>query len=147
MKLFKKNVFGDENGPYMSRYIFARFKKIRTFIHHIHRKDKDPDPHSHPWEWSCGLILWGGYTELRYTPNAKGSYDISTHKYGLFQRNKLSKDIYHTIIAVKPNTWTFFIGGERTQSWSFLTEPSPFNYKPVPWREYLKLSPDAELYD
>lgn len=146
-------VKGPDGKPYLTRWHLWR-AGFKVFVHRIHSKDMDRDPHNHPWPFGLALVLWGGYDELRVTKPALyesrlkqsiglvsglcGPWHLSpypdpgTNKWRFSQVrwwNWIGPNVYHRILAVKPNTWTLFLAGPRTREWGFWTEHGHVPYE------------------
>lgn len=117
--VFRKTVIRDitTGEAYLTRYIPFWTPWFRVYVHNIHTRDKDRDTHSHPWR-AISWIIRGGYTEVYTNPASKGL--MQERSYGPGQRNRLARDEYHSIISVKPNTWTILFAGKRNRGWGFL---------------------------
>lgn len=104
---------GFDQSPYLTRTLLPRVAGYRPLLHHIHRADQDPHMHNHPWDVAFFTILRGGYVEER----ASGP-----RSYVVGDVNRLSRDDFHRIDRIEPNTWTVGLVGERVQDWGFLVD-------------------------
>ena len=118
-----------DKSPYLTRTLLPRLGAHRPVIHRIWRPDADEHMHNHPWAHASFLIVSGGYVEERL-----GSPVPVRTTYHPGDVNHLTKDTFHRIVDVEPNTWTLGLLGPREQSWGFLV-----NGKTVPFREYFAL--------
>lgn len=105
---------------YITRYILARNRLFRIYVHQIHTPDPDPHPHCHPWE-GVAIILRGGYIEqLGETIITATEGTIVTRRHFAPAINRLRTDVYHRIRAVEVGTWTVTFAGPRRGDWAFL---------------------------
>lgn len=117
-----------------------RFGFLPTvYLHCFHRPDADRWMHNHPWS-ARGLILTGGYIELRYPQHPSRSHNVlqRTLRPGSFQ--KFDEDTYHNIVTLLDDVvWTVLATGTRTQGWGFW---DPVRRRHVPWhRRSLRFVP------
>lgn len=145
----------DPQGGYMDRYQlhgFMPFHPITTpcavYLHNILRADEDPALHSHPWEWTCTMVLHGGYLEKRGEvvvddqPHVDSLPRLSHQKLERLSSRALivgtsalmTGNSVHRIASVEPDTWTLFFTGPKRSSWGFFVEGRGM----VPWRERLR---------
>ena len=126
-----------DGSPYLTRWVLRGCSSLtdhdpasplQIYIHRLHTPDGDRHPHDHPWQWSCGIILQGGYTELRRI----GDRNVAiTHTPG--SCNRLDHGDYHSVVEVEPGTFTLFIAGREVSDWGFLVDGVH-----VPHRDYLQ---------
>lgn len=116
-----KIIKGDNEEPYLERYMLARWGKNgehTLFLHRFLDSDSDRGIHDHPWD-SLSFILAGGYLEKRLIHENNEEKVITRNiKPGTF--NKIKKDDFHRIV-LKPKTtpWTIFYHGPRVKHWGF----------------------------
>lgn len=163
----KKLVISDKAAgePYLTRWHLFKCKWFRVFLHQIHRPDKDRHLHNHPWPWASGIILTGGYDEVR-TSGLNGSPEYFRYRSlwwnlrnvletfwlkgpkefwtwrGYPRASHLYENTYHRILTVEPNTFTLFLAGPRSKDWGFNVDGEH-----VPSRTYLGLPPDHNFGD
>lgn len=96
-------------------------------IHHIAKPDIDRALHDHPWN-ARTIILSGGYTERILMPDGStGNRNRKAGHTGIIGFGK-----YHSIVMVKPNTYTLFITWGKQGDWGFLVDG-----KKVAWRDFV----------
>jgi len=107
--------------PYLTRYFCAGWNPTNRepgpalFLHHFVGSDPNDAVHSHPWTWGASLILVGGYTEHRCTPDGRHS----THTYTAGTVNVLQPRDRHRIELLGADCWTLFLAGPYAQAWGF----------------------------
>jgi hypothetical protein len=106
-----------ELGNYLTRYyLFGKdYEWGNIFLHHFHDSDKGDELHNHPWSWSLGLILTGGYSEERRTPDGY----VYRRDYEAGCLNLISDRDFHRVDLLEKDAWTLFLAGRRTQEWGF----------------------------
>lgn len=150
--LMRRDIYREDAALYMTRYRImgwmpgSRFTwPFSVYLHQFHLPDSDDAPHSHPWKWAFGLVLAGGYTELRlvtesWHPNcAERRFGI--RRLGRWRFNLLRNDTFHAIKQLHGETWTLFVAGPKATSWGFFVPGRGV----VPWRERLRergITPD-----
>ncbi len=130
--------------PYITRHVLWGISSLSehdpecvssAYVHALHTPDGDRHMHDHPWNWSCGLILSGGYTERR---SVFGAAVENTYRPG--DLNVLRHGDYHSILRVLPDTQTLFLTGREISDWGFLVDGEH-----VPHREYLARSDSQKM--
>ena len=107
--------------PYLVRYFVAGWSPTNrqtgpaVFLHHFLASDSDDAVHSHPWGWSASLILAGGYSEERCTPDGKRV----TREYKPGDVNVITADDKHRIDLLRQDCWTLFLAGHFEKAWEF----------------------------
>jgi hypothetical protein len=87
----------DVNGPYLQRYFWKENEDgSQMWLHRFLRDDTERHLHSHPGT-ALSTILTGSYVEE--TPDCLNTYWVG-------EFNVLSRDKWHRIISIEPNTWT-----------------------------------------
>ena len=100
---------------------------------------KNPDPpelphHNHRWEWCWSIILQGGYTHEFFIlgeDGKPGPTELKTFRSG--DVNFMPWRLYHKIIALEPDTYTFLCSGPTRPGHGF---EYWHNGRSVPWNEY-----------
>lgn len=117
----------------MHRFMVPHVGTRRLFLHNILRPDRDRHLHNHPWNRSYSIVLHGGYVEERLllahgscTCDARGHMEPCTAHEGTLIRklvpgdqNELSRNDFHRIVEVQPDTWTLFLHDERVGEWGY----------------------------
>ncbi len=118
---------------YMERWWLLKTPWLSIRVHHILRSDADRDPHDHPFDWAS-LVMYGGYSEQRYTTRKDGSAVPSgpSLRYGpgSFRRMRAT-DLHRLVVRGNESAWTLFIMGRKKRSWGFQTPNGWVN-----WRDY-----------
>ena len=116
-----KIIKGDDNQPYLERYMIARWGKNgehTIFLHRFLDSDSDRGIHDHPWD-SKSFILAGGYNEKRLIQTASGE-NVIVRDIRPFTFNKIGKNDFHQIkLKDKTPAWTLFYHGPRVKHWGF----------------------------
>jgi hypothetical protein len=84
------------------------------YLHRFHRGDKDRELHNHPWQWSCSLVLAGGYREER----RQGS-EVVERLVRPGRLNWIGHDDFHRVDLLDGEAWTLFLAGPKVSSWGF----------------------------
>jgi hypothetical protein len=99
---------------------------------------RNPDPpelphHNHRWEWCWSIILAGGYTHefFHVTDGVAGPVSLRTFREG--DVNFMPRSLYHKIVALEPNTYTFLCSGPTIPGHGF--EYWVPGRGSVPWNE------------
>lgn len=103
--------------PNLVRYVAIQCPLFHLYVHHIFAPDPGRHVHNHPWP-GVAFVLWGGYLE-----EIRDLRNPFRRKWRSVRRgtvNYLPADKYHSIVSVKPNTWTVLVGGRRWRKWGFL---------------------------
>lgn len=79
-------------------------------LHHWIKGDPDDYQHKHPWSFIT-IVLWGGYTD-----RGEGRPDDVVCGPGIRFRDK---DWRHTVVDVRPHTWSIVLTGLKLESWRF----------------------------
>lgn len=123
---------------YLGSEFRTRFEWLPTLLlHHFLRSDDDLELHNHPWKKSVSFILAGGYIEERaLRAFVKGAPEIVTRIIRPFSFNIIRANDFHRVDLIEEDCWTFFMTGEKAQSWGFLDRNTG---KFLSWREHLAL--------
>ncbi len=108
---------GNDGRPYLERYHLFRLPGGGgVYLHRFLASDPDRGLHDHPWRRALGLVLSGGYDELRL----KGDQVCSRHL-GPGRLNAISGSDFHRIVLRGGGeTWTLFAHGGKVKGWGFL---------------------------
>ncbi len=109
MKLFRKNVIGPENNPYLTRYIVVRFDSWGIYLHKLWRSDYERALHDHPWPF-VSLLIRRGYSEVT-------EQGTKFHPVGSVLRRP-AEWRHRVIIHGKP-AWSLVFVGRRIRKWGF----------------------------
>jgi len=116
---------GNNGEPYLERYALLRLPGGRSlYLHRFLDSDPDRGLHNHPWTRALGLVLSGGYKELRLNGQAgNGAVAERTLRPGAF--NHIGGDDFHRIVLPEGReAWTLFMHTPKVKDWGFLT-PGP----------------------
>lgn len=127
---------------YLRRIFLFRSKYLCIFLHNIRLPDDDRDPHDHPWNF-LGIVLWGGYSEMRYSRGGARRLTFRATPSIAFRK---ATDI-HRIKTVLPNTWTLIITGPKVNNWGFWRFKKNKGGKFVPFMKYLRIKGKAPEID
>lgn len=116
-----KLIKGDQNQPYLERYMIARWGKNgqhTIFLHRFLDSDSDKGIHDHPWD-SKSFIITGGYNERRLIKD-KEIEKIVLRDVKPLTFNTIKKNDFHQIVLKeKTPAWTLFYHGPRVKHWGF----------------------------
>lgn len=79
-------------------------------LHHWVKGDPEEYQHAHPWSF-LALVLRGGYVD-----RGDGRPDDVVHAPAIRLRDK---EWRHTIVDVRPHTWTVVVTGPKLKPWRF----------------------------
>ncbi|MCU7959449.1 MAG: hypothetical protein KZQ58_05500 [gamma proteobacterium symbiont of Bathyaustriella thionipta] len=119
---------GDHGEPYLERYHIMRLPGGGgIYLHRFLASDPDRGLHDHPWQRAFGLILSGGYEELRLID---GQGVLRQRKPG--QYNFIRGHNFHRIILPQQRqAWSLFMHSGKNKGWGFLEIDSGNNhYRP-----------------
>lgn len=125
----------NEHGVYLERFAVhgwmpgeERAFPFSVYLHRFRQSDADDALHNHPWS-GVSLILAGGYREERLVD---GKIEARTFLPGA--KNVLQPDTFHRVDLLAEDCWTFFVVGEKVQSWGFVDR---LTRQFTPWRDRL----------
>lgn len=131
-KLRCRIINSDDGAPYLERYHLLRLPSGGgLYIHRFLDSDPDRGLHDHPWRHSIGLILSGGYHELRrYTD--QGKTVVRRNWIGPGRTNYITANDFHRIVLPeKSEAWTLFMHTGKFKGWGFLeVSPDDEHYRP-----------------
>lgn len=119
MKFLKlvKEIRSKAGDLYFQRFALIERDSFSVYVHHILRKDEDAHLHDHPWPF-WGIILWGSYIEVIFTPEAK-EFRLRT-RYPLTFGHLPAMGTYHKILELlSKDVWTLVITGKRQPAWGY----------------------------
>ena len=105
---------------------------LGLYLHRFHQSDDDIALHNHPWKWARSLILAGGYWEERRDEDRVTVRRI-LRKPGAWLR--INQDDFHRVDLLERDSWSLFIAGPKTSSWSFWNRVTG---ETVHWREFIR---------
>jgi len=118
------------NKPHLERYFIAKCLGVSFYIHRFVGDDVERYMHNHPWQWGRSFILTGGYSQDVVVDMCHEVEDTGciTKRKKVFVMNKVDHNLFHRIVDVKKNTFTFCIHGPsvtlpngKPKGWGFLT--------------------------
>lgn len=113
-------------------WVIPRNNWFNIYLHKFLLSD-EPVFHDHPYSW-LSVILWGGYTEVRW-PSSFSIRKAGSVRYGRAEDLHYIelfadwKNMRNGMPGSKP-AWTLFITGERRRMWGFRLKEGW-----VPWTE------------
>ncbi|MCB1875406.1 MAG: hypothetical protein KDH88_05470 [Chromatiales bacterium] len=108
---------GDDGQPYLERYYLFRLGGWTVYLHRFVASDPDRGLHDHPWSRAFGVLLSGGYRELRLGPQNQ----IRERRLGPGRFNLVKGEDFHRILlSPGERAWTLFAHGPRTKGWGFM---------------------------
>jgi len=113
---------GNNGEPYLERYALLRLPGGRSlYLHRFLDSDPDRGLHNHPWTAALGLVLSGGYKELRLDKQAGNRVVVERMlQPGAF--NRIAGDDFHRIVLPEGHeAWTLFMHTPKVKDWGFLT--------------------------
>jgi hypothetical protein len=118
--LYRRLVLRRADGRiYLHRWGLSIDRIGGIYLHRMDAPDPGIDMHSHPWAW-VGIILKGGYQELRSTENNPEESTWTTRHPGSIKSMGLNE--IHTITGLlKKNSWSLVIKGPYRRAWGFFT--------------------------
>jgi len=109
-----------DGNPYLERYSLGKYFGVTFYLHRFLLNDSERWIHNHPWPNSVSFILTGCYVEERLLSECPKKGLVTKHRtLAAPAINRILALDFHRIIEVKPDTWTLFCHGKRTQSWGF----------------------------
>ncbi len=113
---------GNNGEPYLERYALLRLPGgRRLYLHRFLDSDPDRGLHDHPWTHALGLVLCGGYKELRLEQQAAGPAVVErTLRPGALNRIS-GHDFHRIVLPEKREAWTLFMHTPKVKNWGFLT--------------------------
>lgn len=109
---------GNDGQPYLERYHLFRLPGGGgVYIHRFLASDPDRGLHDHPWKHALGIILSGGYRELRLDGD-----QVVTHRLKPGRLNLIRGEDFHRIIlpTETDEAWTLFAHTAKVKPWGFL---------------------------
>jgi hypothetical protein len=146
MKLIKKTVFMNTNGPLLTVWRFLKIGRLSFCVHKFDQADEDPDCHDHPFHFVT-LILKGGYFEEMHHLPFKRVYInrvFPRYRWSLLFRKATCLHRVHMLMGNKP-CWTLCIKWDAKCTWGFMTKNGWQH-----WKTYIKnkgLTPNDKSED
>ena len=110
---------GEDGEPYLERYYLFGAFGWHLYLHRFVASDPDRGLHDHPWHRAVGLVLSGGYEEIRLADPVTGTTAVRWLRPG--RLNLLKGDDFHRVIlSNRRPAWTLFLHGPRVKGWGFL---------------------------
>lgn len=112
---------GNNGEPYLERYALLRLPGGRSlYLHRFLESDPDRGLHDHPWHRALGLVLSGGYKELRLE-SIDGRDQVTERFLGPGSLNRIAGEDFHRIVLPeRREAWTLFMHGPKVKNWGFL---------------------------
>lgn len=109
------------DAPYMERYFLFKAFGVTFCLHRWLAPDGERELHDHPWRWARSIVLSGGYWEDRLD-GLDPKYGVLKSRKAIrrWRTNRLTPTDFHSVVSLKPNTWTLFWYGQRFKGWGFL---------------------------
>jgi len=119
---------GDHGEPYLERYHIMRLPGGGgVYLHRFLASDPSRGLHDHPWKRAFGLILSGGYEELRLINGHNQSRQRKPGQYNFIR----GKDFHRIVLAEKQQAWSLFMHSQKYKGWGFLeVKPDEQHYRP-----------------
>lgn len=113
---------GNFGEPYLERYHLLRLPGGGgLYLHRFLASDPDRGLHDHPWGHAFGLILSGGYDELRFDHHGEGEQVVRRHlRPGSINRIR-GDDFHRIVLPAEREAWTIFGHTHKYKDWGFVT--------------------------
>jgi hypothetical protein len=114
-------ILSNQDEPYLERYHLLRLPGGGgIYLHRFLASDPDRGLHDHPWDRAFGLVLTGGYKELRLAPQGDGE-KIVEQRLGPGSINNIRGDDFHRIVLPDAReAWTLFGHTRKYKDWGFV---------------------------
>lgn len=127
-------IYRKDGALYLIRYYLLRFKWIGAYLHRFVSSDPQ-HPHDHPFPF-LSIILWGAYTERRYTVATDGTWHSRSKRRGWLSVAYRPAETKHVVTLIDDRPcWTLVIRGRRSRPWFFWLTPDIG----VWWKDHLML--------
>jgi hypothetical protein len=116
--LTPSTIVGADGRPKLYRhYVLGNGRTHGVFLHHFVASDEETLLHDHPWNWAFGVVLRGGYYELR-----RDRLGLSTRRWlGPGRVNVILPGVFHRVeLRGAQPAWTLFVHGRKVSRWGFL---------------------------
>ncbi len=112
---------GNHGEPYLERYHLLRLPGGGgLYLHRFLASDPDRGLHDHPWGRAFGLVLSGGYRELRFAPHGPGEQIVERHlRPGSVNRIR-GDDFHRIVLSSAREAWTVFGHTTKYKDWGFV---------------------------
>lgn len=112
---------GNNGEPYLERYALLRLPGGSSlYLHRFLDSDPDRGLHDHPWLKALGLVLSGGYKELRLE-RVGDKEQVAERTLRPGSLNRIGGDDFHRIVLPeRREAWTLFMHGPKVKKWGFL---------------------------
>lgn len=112
---------GNHGEPYLERYHLLRLPGGGgVYLHRFLASDPDRGLHDHPWGRAFGLVLSGGYRELRFGPAEQGE-QVVERLLTPGSINLIRGDDFHRIVLpAEREAWTLFGHTGKYKDWGFV---------------------------
>jgi len=122
---------GPDGEPYLERYHVSRLPfGGHIYLHRFVASDPGRGLHDHPWRHAMGVMLSGGYEEVRM----RGSKDNNRLEQRFLKGGRLnyiSGATFHRInLPYRGEAWTLFIHTGKRKNWGFLDPMDRSHFKP-----------------
>jgi hypothetical protein len=112
---------GNHGEPYLERYHLFRLPRGGgVYLHRFLASDPDRGLHDHPWDRAMGLVLSGGYEELRLSLTGSGEEVASRRLYPGAFNNIRGDDFHRIVLPEEREAWTLFGHTRKYKDWGFV---------------------------
>lgn len=114
-------ILSNEGDPYLERYHLFRLPGGGgVYLHRFLASDPDRGLHDHPWDRAFGVLLTGGYRELRLAPQGDGER-VTERLLGPGTINNIRGGDFHRIVLPdEREAWTLFGHTRKYKDWGFV---------------------------
>ena len=122
---------GDDNAPYMDRWMLFPFNRFcNVYLHRMHRSDDDRACHDHPFHF-VSYIIRGGYFEFCLDPFVPALHHIVMREEGSFAfrraehahrvklHERLGADAQGDLFNSERESWSVCLIGPKVREWGF----------------------------
>jgi len=124
---------GNFGEPYLERYHLLRLPGGGgLYLHRFLASDPDRGLHDHPWDRAFGMVLSGGYRELRFAGHDDGEQVVARElRPGAINRIR-GEDFHRIVLPAEREAWTLFGHTRKYKDWGFVTlgEAGERRYQP-----------------
>jgi len=112
---------GNHGEPYLERYHLLRLPGGGgLYLHRFLASDPDRGLHDHPWDKAFGMVLSGGYQELRLASRGDGEQVVTRHlRPGSINRIR-GGDFHRIVLPGEREAWTLFGHSRKYKDWGFV---------------------------
>lgn len=122
---------GPDGEPYLERYHLLRLPfGVHLYLHRFVASDPGRSLHDHPWRHALGVMLSGGYEEVRM--RGAGQNNRLQQRFLAGGRiNYISGATFHRInLPQGGEAWTLFIHSGKRKNWGFIDTTDQQHFMP-----------------